>query len=1073
MSQPSPNRESRPRRVTLASHFHKTFLVMAVAYILSSTSSPGATRTWVGGQADNDWHAAENWEQGLLPGADDRVVVPGESDLVRVTGQAVVWAIEMASGATVAVVGPDGRLGVTGPCAITGGTLRSTDGGVIEMPRAERLESGLLAVAGSGAVSLPGLKLFDHSSVHLSGGATWTVPSGVTNYVFDPVLAKGRGTPFHLEGAGTLLDGRSLVSVVLNSGVHDSWIRVLDGAELDLCRVLRLSVSTAGPVFSGASGRVTISVSSGSVLRFDVLEEISGSGTGEGLEFAVLGDVFELPKLEEITFLTRFRVPGLGTVRLPLLGRADLCFFDISDGGTLEADLLADFTHGYARIEGRGRWRVPSLRNIDHSRFAAISGARVVLPSRVRAYYLDDADARAFGAWGSESFAMFQAQGESSLVSAPSLESLSVRVAVAVRHPRLHAERGGVLDLPGLQRISAELGAYWDEKATIELHASRDSEIRIPNLTEVLGRGPCGHSSCSYRGIVFNLQSPFVELPRLEDLRIPSEFIVGTNTVIHVPTVRLVDARIWVSDAGTFVAPLLKELRASSLSLSGSGAFAARNLSDLSGTHIELRAGARYAIPEGISHLDQIEAVSEWYPVSHWFLAEGPGSRLEARGLRSVRGWGQWQASNGGVIDLSEVREIRSAGPGPAALDITMESGGTVLLDSLRQLTDDVTPYGTRFRSDGNLRLANLDSVERGAFEVREGRRLELPVVRRMAKVRLQLRTDARLDAPRFETATESMIEIAPFGILRAETLRLVGGRLTGVGTMEGNLVNQGEVQPGNPIGEPYGTLTVTGNYEQYPNDRVPTGAAGSLVIMAGGRTASGRLEVLGRAVLGGSIAIRLRDNYAPPAGVRTEIGRASDFEGGFWEVHGAAYGPGHEFGLEYSPKTLRLLSSSAAPPTVVAMAPAVTTVTLLESLDVAFSEVIDPGSFLASAVSLLGPDRQPIPTFAPRQIGQAVWRVAFLPQTLPGTYRVTLLPAIMDAAGIAMASAYDHAVELTVESTGSLAVLREETGLRIEYAGVLESAPDPRGPWVPVADATRPYRVAFDEAARFFRSHP
>lgn len=51
------------------------------------------------------------------------------------------------------------------------------------------------------------------------------------------------------------------------------------------------------------------------------------------------------------------------------------------------------------------------------------------------------------------------------------------------------------------------------------------------------------------------------------------------------------------------------------------------------------------------------------------------------------------------------------------------------------------------------------------------------------------------------------------------------------------------------------------------------------------------------------------------------------------------------------------------------------------------------------------------------------------------------------------------------------IGIERADTGVRLTFDGVLESAPTPAGPWAEVAGAASPHEVAAGDAARFFRA--
>ena len=87
-----------------------------------------------------------------------------------------------------------------------------------------------------------------------------------------------------------------------------------------------------------------------------------------------------------------------------------------------------------------------------------------------------------------------------------------------------------------------------------------------------------------------------------------------------------------------------------------------------------------------------------------------------------------------------------------------------------------------------------------------------------------------------------------------------MGGLLTGAGTIQANVTNAATVEPG----DPFGTLTIDGNYTQT--------ATGVLLIQIGGPSQYGQLAVTGTATLGGTLEVSLLNNYVPAVGTSFQI---------------------------------------------------------------------------------------------------------------------------------------------------------------------------------------------------------
>lgn len=114
-------------------------------------------------------------------------------------------------------------------------------------------------------------------------------------------------------------------------------------------------------------------------------------------------------------------------------------------------------------------------------------------------------------------------------------------------------------------------------------------------------------------------------------------------------------------------------------------------------------------------------------------------------------------------------------------------------------------------------------------------------------------------------------------GTLEAANVYLDGGVLNGAGTIQANVVNAALLVPG----DPFGTLTVQGNYTQT--------ASGILLIPIAGPNQYGQLAVTGSATLDGTLEVLLLDNYVPAAGASFPILSFADYTGGFTTEVGLA----------------------------------------------------------------------------------------------------------------------------------------------------------------------------------------
>jgi hypothetical protein len=157
----------------------------------------------------------------------------------------------------------------------------------------------------------------------------------------------------------------------------------------------------------------------------------------------------------------------------------------------------------------------------------------------------------------------------------------------------------------------------------------------------------------------------------------------------------------------------------------------------------------------------------------------------------------------------------------------------------------------------------------------------------------------------------------SPFSPGGLGTFVINGGALVGAGTVEGNVVNASTLSPGLAPNAP-ATLRITGNYTQT--------ASGFLDIEIGGTAPGTQFDqlILGTdsitkaATLGGTLDVRLINDFHPAINDSFEIIRYSSLLGKFGTIAGLDIGSEQEFAAEYRPNNLVLISSDdgGTPPT-------------------------------------------------------------------------------------------------------------------------------------------------------------
>ena len=133
-----------------------------------------------------DWNVAANWSTGVVPGADDRVVI-GQSDIqITVTGNATVSRIDCHADLRI----HSGTFTVTGNSEISG-TLFAANGAAL------KADGGNAVLATLGDVTIDGASLYA-----LSGGQL--LLDGATQYVHQ-ATADNQDRVIEANGAGSVI----------------------------------------------------------------------------------------------------------------------------------------------------------------------------------------------------------------------------------------------------------------------------------------------------------------------------------------------------------------------------------------------------------------------------------------------------------------------------------------------------------------------------------------------------------------------------------------------------------------------------------------------------------------------------------------------------------------------------------------------------------------------------------------------------------------------------------------------------------------------------------------------------
>jgi T5SS/PEP-CTERM-associated repeat protein/autotransporter-associated beta strand protein len=139
-------------------------------------------------------------------------------------------------------------------------------------------------------------------------------------------------------------------------------------------------------------------------------------------------------------------------------------------------------------------------------------------------------------------------------------------------------------------------------------------------------------------------------------------------------------------------------------------------------------------------------------------------------------------------------------------------------------------------------------------------------------------------------------------GTLSGSSVYITGGRLSGEGTIVGNVSNIGELSPGSPTG----TLNVLGDYAQYMPGWLGTGSF-KVGLAGSGSGQFGSVSVSGNAHLVGTASVFLVNGFVPQVGDSFAILSATSISGRFDSLILPSLPPDRFFSVTYGAANLTL----------------------------------------------------------------------------------------------------------------------------------------------------------------------
>ncbi len=510
---------------------------------------------------------------------------------------------------------------------------------------------------------------------------------------------------------------------------------------------------------------------------------------------------------------------------------------------------------------------------------------------------------------------------------------------------------GATVALPDLISYS-----YTASFGTAYLEASgTGSTLSLPGLTSLASVGPTYGNTIDIEA----LQGGQVLLPTLASVAPANTTISlkadGTSSLVNVAgltTLNALGGSLTASNGGTILDTDLTTINNVNLTFDGTGTIATSQWADLDNSNVYVTGGATVALPDLISYS---------YTASFgtaYLEASGTGSTLSLPGLTSLASVGP---TYGNTIDIEALQ------------------GGQVLLPTLAS----VAPANTTIslKADGTSSLVNVAGLTTlnalgGSLTASNGGTIQLTSgVIHMTKATATLSNSGTMDV----------------GTLELDS----GGTLTGTGTLTGNVVNAGAVNPGGPSGQ----LTIMGSYTQT--------AAGTLAFTLSGLQATqyGQLVVNGNAALGGALTASLGNNFVLALGDSFQVMSFTSATGIFTTLTGLQLGANRQLEPTGTATSLSLTAAAAQGPAILSITPSGAVSTAVSAVAITFNELINPTTFTTSQVTLTGPNG-PITINFLTGSGDT-YQVGFASQLTQGTYTLQVAASVTDLFGNAMGQAF------------------------------------------------------------------
>ncbi|MFC1794743.1 hypothetical protein ACFL3Q_14285 [Planctomycetota bacterium] len=855
------------------------------------------------------------------------------------------------------------------------------DGVHINLSSLIRLRNSSFTVRNGGTADLSSVSYIDGTNLYVYDGVTLSLPS-VASYSFASTTTGWENRYFVADGIGSVLSLPNLITLSMGSYQYARmYINALSGGHVELPSLV--TIDETGSLDSNYTWLDIRSDGVGSVIDLSSLESFIDASSSGGRSSIRMSDVATIiaPQLRELHCVslsldsaTWFDVGQLESFRSGelTLSNDNYVFSNLTDaydtdvtvqlGASADFAVLSALVSGSLSVSDVGHASFGILTDFHHSTLTLTDGGTATLP---QAAYIDGASLYVYDgvtlslpSVASYSFAStttgwenryFVADGIGSVLSLPNLITLSMG---SYQYARMYinALSGGHVELPSLVTID-ETGSLDSNYTWLDICSDGvGSVIDLSSLESFIDANSSGGRSSIRMSDVATIIAPqlwelqcvslslggaaWFDVGQLESFRSGQmtlsndDYVFDNLTDAYDTDVTvqlgasadfavlpaLVQGSVSVSDGGHASFGALTDFHNSTLTLTGGGTATLPQAADIDGASLYVYNGVTLTLPSVASY-SFASTLTGWE--YRYFTADGVGSVLSLPNL-STLSIGSYRYSEmeikalaGGHVELPSLVTIDETGSQDVRdtwLDICSDGVGSVIdLSSLESLSD----------SSGSGGVSTLKAVDHGKIDI----------------------GSVETDLSGLDVYIDALSQITGSARVLANT------RLWGYGTIQGNIVNEGIVEPGSSPG----LLVIEGDYTQSSN--------GQLIIELSGTVPNeshDQLEVTGQCNLDGTLTIQLINGFDPQFSDSFFVLDCPDVNGDFAVYEGLDAGSGPDLIPEWGPQGLTLYAGQAKGPMIVDLSgPPAGGEFGQPYMDITFEKPIDPATFTVDDITI------------------------------------------------------------------------------------------------------------------------